>query len=147
MSKKISVVGVDPSMSNFGLAVGTLDLETDELEIHGLTLVETKAGSNKKTVRVNSDDLRRASEIWRVAKPIIDKANMVFCELPVGSQNSRSQTSYGICIGVLACVETKLNILSAINLQHRKKRLSSGLRKNTLKHRGCVVSNLDRMFS
>ncbi|NPM77500.1 hypothetical protein HC463_22470, partial [Escherichia coli] len=39
MSKKISVVGVDPSMSNFGLAVGTLDLETDELEIHGLTLV------------------------------------------------------------------------------------------------------------
>lgn len=108
MSKKISVVGVDPSMSNFGLAVGTLDLETDELEIHGLTLVETKAGSNKKTVRVNSDDLRRASEIWRVAKPIIDKANMVFCELPVGSQNSRSQTSYGICIGVLACVDKPL---------------------------------------
>ncbi|HBB8621947.1 TPA: hypothetical protein J2L16_001754 [Escherichia coli] len=118
MSKKISVVGVDPSMSNFGLAVGTLDLETDELEIHGLTLVETKAGSNKKTVRVNSDDLRRASEIWRVAKLIIDKANMVFCELPVGSQNSRSQTSYGICIGVLACVDKPLIQVTPNEIKH-----------------------------
>lgn len=118
MSKKISVVGVDPSMSNFGLAVGTLDLETDELEIHDLTLVETKAGSNKKTVRVNSDDLRRASEIWRVAKTIIDKANMVFCELPVGSQNSRSQTSYGICIGVLACVDKPLIQVTPNEIKH-----------------------------
>ncbi|EMG1587422.1 hypothetical protein V2Y85_004670, partial [Salmonella enterica] len=82
MSKTIRVVGVDPSMSNFGLAIGTLDLETDTLEIHGLTLVETKAGGNKKTVRVNSDDLRRANEIWRTAKPIIEQAHMVFCELP-----------------------------------------------------------------
>lgn len=104
---------------------------------------------------MNSDDLRRASEIWRVAKPIIDKANMVFCELPVGSQNSRSQTSYGICIGVLACVDKPLIQVTPNEIKHfvgnklttSKKRLSSGLRKNTLKHRGCVVSNLDRMFS
>ncbi|AJJ81910.1 hypothetical protein CH56_4261 (plasmid) [Yersinia pestis Angola] len=47
MSKTIRVVGVDPSMSNFGLAIGTLDLETDKLDIHGLTLVETKAGGNQ----------------------------------------------------------------------------------------------------
>ena len=76
VSKTIRVVGVDPSMSNFGLAIGTLDLETDKLDIHGLTLVETKAGGNKKTVRVNSDDLRRANEIWRTAKPIIEQATM-----------------------------------------------------------------------
>lgn len=70
MSKVIKVVGVDPSMSNFGLAIGTLDLDTDKLEIHGLELVETKAGGTKKNVRVNSDDLRRAKEIWRTARPI-----------------------------------------------------------------------------
>ena len=63
MSKVIKVVGVDPSMSNFGLAIGTLDLDTDKLEIHGLELVETKAGGTKKNVRVNSDDLRRAKEL------------------------------------------------------------------------------------
>ncbi|EPD5665264.1 hypothetical protein ACSB4A_004382, partial [Enterobacter hormaechei] len=62
MSKTIRVVGVDPSMSNFGLAIGTLDLETDKLDIHGLTLVETKAGGNKKTVRVNSCQQRVKSD-------------------------------------------------------------------------------------
>ncbi len=102
MSKVIKVVGVDPSMSNFGLAIGTLDLDIDKLEIHGLELVETKAGGTKKNVRVNSDDLRRAKEIWRTARPIIEQAHIVFCELPVGSQSSRAQTSYGVCIGVLA---------------------------------------------
>ncbi|XMM16014.1 hypothetical protein QM042_02325 [Escherichia coli] len=105
MSKVIKAGGVGPSMSNFGLAAGMLDLDTDKLEIHGLELVETKAGGTKKTVRVNSDDLRRAKEIWRTARPIIEQAHMVFCELPVGSQSSRAQTSYGVCIGVLACVD------------------------------------------
>ena len=118
MSKTIRVVGVDPSMSNFGLAIGTLDLETDKLDIHGLTLVETKAGGNKKTVRVNSDDLRRANEIWRTAKPIIEQAHMVFCELPVGSQSGRAQTSYGICIGVLACVDKPLIQVTPNEIKH-----------------------------
>jgi hypothetical protein len=29
----------------------------------------------------------------------------VFAELPVGSQSSRAQTSYGLCLGVLACID------------------------------------------
>ncbi len=78
MSKVIKVVGVDPSMSNFGLAIGTLDLDTDKLEIHGLELVETKAGGTKKTVRVNSDDLRRAKEIWRTAGPSLNRPTWYF---------------------------------------------------------------------
>ncbi|PXB55648.1 hypothetical protein [Klebsiella pneumoniae] len=118
MSKVIKVVGVDPSMSNFGLAIGTLDLDTDKLEIHGLELVETKAGGTKKTVRVNSDDLRRAKEIWRTARPIIEQAHMVFCELPVGSQSSRAQTSYGVCIGVLACVDKPLIQVTPNEIKH-----------------------------
>ncbi|HBW8542488.1 TPA: hypothetical protein MFM47_004725 [Klebsiella pneumoniae] len=118
MSKVIKVVGVDPSMSNFGLAIGTLDLDTDKLEIHGLELVETKAGGTKKTVRVNSDDLRRAKEIWRTARPIIEQAHIVFCELPVGSQSSRAQTSYGVCIGVLACVDKPLIQVTPNEIKH-----------------------------
>ena len=118
MSKVIKVVGVDPSMSNFGLAIGTLDLDTDKLEIHGLELVETKAGGTKKNVRVNSDDLRRAKEIWRTARPIIEQAHMVFCELPVGSQTSRAQTSYGVCIGVLACVDKPLIQVTPNEIKH-----------------------------
>lgn len=78
MSKKITVVGIDPSMSNFGVAVGTLDLETDELEVHGLTLVETKAGNNKKTVRVNSDDLRRARKYGVLPDQLLNRQTWFF---------------------------------------------------------------------
>lgn len=85
MSKKISVVGVDFLMSNFGFVVGILDFEMDEFEIYGFIFVEIKVGSNKKIVCVNSDDLCCVSEIWCVVKLIIDKVNMVFCELLVGS--------------------------------------------------------------
>lgn len=108
MSKLIKIVGLDPSMSNFGIAAGTLDLDTNEVKITRFELAETKAGGKKKTVRVNSDDLRRAGEIWAKAKPMIDEAHIVFAELPVGSQSSRAQTSYGICIGVLASIQKPL---------------------------------------
>jgi hypothetical protein len=34
--------------------------------------------------------------------------SLSFAELPVGSQSSRAQTSYGICLGVLACINKPL---------------------------------------
>ena len=141
MSKVIKVVGVDPSMSNFGLAIGTL-------EIHGLELVETKAGGTKKNVRVNSDDLRRAKEIWRTARPIIEQAHMVFCELPVGSQSSRAQTSYGVCIGVLACVDKPLIQVTPNEIKHYVgNRSSSGRLQNSLMPLGCVGNKRGKMYS
>lgn len=104
---KLPIVGLDPSMSNFGLSYGWYDLETRTVSIEGFVLVETHK-ENKKTVRVNSDDLRRASEIVKRIKSYIDKAALVFAELPVGSQSSRGQTNYGICLGILSAIEKPL---------------------------------------
>ena len=61
MGKKIRIAGLDPSMSNFGISVGTLDIDTNKVDIEKFYLVETSAGGSKKQVRVNSDDLRRAN--------------------------------------------------------------------------------------
>ncbi len=105
--KKIPIVGLDPSMSNFGLNHGWYDLDTGVIEIEGFVLVETKKAS-AKTIRVNSDDLRRAGEIVKRIKPYIEQAAIVFAELPVGSQSSRGQTNYGICLGILAAIEKPL---------------------------------------
>ena len=107
MLSKIPIIGLDPSMSNFGLSYGWYDLATDAITIDGFVLVETSK-ENKKTVRVNSDDLRRAGEIVKQIKPYIEKAALVFAELPVGSQSSRGQTNYGICLGILAAIEKPL---------------------------------------
>ncbi|UNH40953.1 hypothetical protein [Moellerella wisconsensis] len=118
MSKIIKVAGVDPSMSNFGIVFGEIDIETNKvISINRMELAQTSSGDTKKSVRVNSDDLRRASEIWKKAKPIIQQAQLVFCELPVGSQSSRAQTSYGICIGVLACIDKPLIQVTPIEIK------------------------------
>lgn len=42
----------------------------------------------------------------------------MFCELPVGSQSSRAQTSYGVCIGVLACVDKPLIQVTPNEIKH-----------------------------
>lgn len=127
MNKLIKVVGLDPSLSNFGISVGSLNIDTNDLVIERFHLVETKSG-DKKSIRVNSDDLRRASEIWKIVKPVVDEANLVFCELPVGSQSSRAQTSYGICIGVLACIQKPL-----IQMTPNEIKMFVGNRKDTTK--------------
>lgn len=116
MQNTIRIVGLDPSMSNFGVAVGALDIHSGKVTFDRLELAQTKGG-DKKQVRVNSDDLRRAHEIWEMVKPIIDEAQLVFCELPVGSQSSRAQTSYGICIGVLACIDKPLIQVTPIEIK------------------------------
>lgn len=104
MSKKIRIVGLDPSLSNFGISEGTLDIDTNEVVIEKFYLVETEASKNKKQVRVNSDDLRRLTEIFTTLKPVVDNAQLVFAELPVGSQSSRAMVSYAGCLGVLSCI-------------------------------------------
>lgn len=117
MGKIVKIAGLDPSMSNFGVVFGELDITTGQVvRIERMELIQTESG-DKKSVRVNSDDLRRASEIWKRAKPIINQAQLVFCELPVGSQSSRAQTSYGICIGVLACVDKPLIQVTPIEIK------------------------------
>ncbi|QML90175.1 hypothetical protein HVX25_24510 (plasmid) [Escherichia coli] len=83
MKKVIKVAGLDPSLSNFGVAIGEIELDSGALQVNKLHLIETKAGDTKKQVRVNSDDMRRLNEIWRGIKPLIDQVHLVFCELPV----------------------------------------------------------------
>ena len=100
---KIKVLGVDPALRNFGFAVATVDLETDQIEkVECLELSKTEDDAGKK-VRRNSDDLRRARihadalRKWSDPKEV----SIAFIEVPVGSQSARAMASYGICIGVL----------------------------------------------
>lgn len=108
---KIKVVGIDPSLNNTGLAVGTYCTATQELDIRGIKLIETESRSGK-TVRKNSDDLRRASEIVTGIQEFISDAHVVFAEIPTGSQSARGSFSNGICLGVLGSIG---NIGSAFN--------------------------------
>lgn len=101
---KLTVLGIDPSLSNFGYAKGQLDLDTGILSDVAISLVESPPMDKKqsKQVRKNSQDLIRSQIHFKALKAITDGVDLIFVEIPVGSQTARAMTSYGICIGLLA---------------------------------------------
>ncbi len=102
----VSIVGIDPSLNNFGLAKGIVDLDTLSVELHELALVTTESNTtNKKVVRKNSDDLDRARKLHIELHEFLKGVDLVSVEIPVGSQSARAMASYGVCIGVLASIQ------------------------------------------
>ena len=102
---KAKVIGVDPALRNFGIVHAELDLFTMKFEVTGMRLVQSEDDAKKaKTVRKNSDDLRRARLLHSGFMDACKDAQFAFVEVPVGSQSARAMASYGICVGVIvAC--------------------------------------------
>ncbi|MCL2874707.1 MAG: hypothetical protein FWF12_00130 [Betaproteobacteria bacterium] len=99
----MKIIGCDPSLRNFGIVTADLNIDTMEFKIQEMRLIESEDNAKKaKTVRKNSDDLRRARALHEGFVAACQGAGMAFIEVPVGSQSARAMASYGICIGVLA---------------------------------------------
>ena len=99
-AKAIKVVGQDPSLRNWGLAIGTYCLETEEIEIVRLDLVCAELPTGKQ-VRQNSSDLESSLQLYVGAVAASKNAQATFVEVPVGSQSARASVGYGVCVGVL----------------------------------------------
>ena len=99
----IKVVGQDPSLRNWGLAVGILNLETKQLLVEYVHLTNPVLPTGKQ-VRQNSLDLESALQLYKGASDAAIGAQAVFVEVPVGSQSARAMASYGICVGVLGAL-------------------------------------------
>lgn len=103
LSDTILVVGQDPSLRNWGLAVGSWNLEQQKLTILNLSIVNPVL-STAKQMRQNSLDLESSFQLYKGAVTAAKGAHAVFVEVPVGSQSARAMTSYGICVGVLGAL-------------------------------------------
>lgn len=103
MSEPIPVLGMDPSMSNWGLAWGMYYPDQGTLTIKTLDVIKPEVPSGKQ-VRQNSKDLQRASDLYAAAWDAAQGAKAVFVEVPVGSQSARAMASYGLCCGVLGAL-------------------------------------------
>ncbi len=111
---KLKILGLDPSMSNFGIAKATLDIDTLKFTVDDLHVVQTEPEQDKKkrkVVRKNSEDLERAKLLHRGAMEALDGYVMAFVEVPVGSQSSRAMASYGVSLGVIAAVANAMPVI------------------------------------
>lgn len=97
---KIPVLGMDPSLRNWGLAEAILDLDTGVLSTPKISLISPQDLKGKQ-VRQNSKDLHTARQLAEGAIKACRNARVVFVEVPVGSQSARAMASYGVCVGVL----------------------------------------------
>lgn len=103
---QIPVVGMDPSLRNWGLSEAHLDLTTGCLTTPLLSLISVKDLKGKQ-VRQNSTDLHIAEQLAAAALAAARKAKCVFVEVPVGSQSARAMASYGVCVGVLGAIRAE----------------------------------------
>ena len=100
---QIRVCGMDPSLRNWGIALGTYDTETRKLEISQLSVTNPDLPEGKQ-VRQNSKDISAAFQLYSAARIACEGIHAVFVEVPVGSQSARSMASYGVCVGVLGAL-------------------------------------------
>ena len=91
---KIPVLGMDPSLTNWGLAFSQLDLNTGFLDDPELLLVSPTKIDHKQ-VRQNSKDIDVAEQLSVPVFEYAKKSKVVFVEVPVGSQSARAMASYG----------------------------------------------------
>jgi hypothetical protein len=97
---------MDPSLRHWGLASGTLDLATRQLDITRLAVTEPVLPKGKQ-LRVNSRDAEAACQLAAAAWEAAQGAHAVFVEVPVGSQSARAMASYGICVGILGALRAR----------------------------------------
>lgn len=98
------VIGMDPSMSNWGYALCDLNLDTLTYQVLELETVRTEK-IGVKSVRVSSDDLRRARTLSAALKRWAAHAKIAFVEVPHGAQSARGMVSNAMVIGLLASLE------------------------------------------
>lgn len=100
----LKVLGMDPSLRNWGMAAGVLDTDTGLLTIKHVNVIQPVVPEGKQ-VRQNSKDASAAQQIMAgVLRYLKEEPHLIFAEVPVGSQSARAMASYGICVGLLGAI-------------------------------------------
>lgn len=99
----IKVASFDPAMRNWGMAKLLIDPDSNTIKVVDMRLIVTVSEAGK-TVRKSSDDLRRASVSYNSALEYALWADVIFAEVPSGSQSSRASLGAGMSIMALAAL-------------------------------------------
>jgi Holliday junction resolvasome RuvABC endonuclease subunit len=113
---KVKLVGLDPSLTHTGIAIMEYDIDTGRFAAPELRLIVTD-NQKGKTVRQNSDDLRRAREVVTGVHAACDGALFAVSEVPMGAQSARAALAFGMVIGILANLPVPLIQVSPLEVK------------------------------
>lgn len=97
----IKVLGLDPSLRNWGLAACLY--REGKLEVVETRITKTK---NTKGIKQNASDIIAANTLYNELIAPIKWADVICIEVPHGSQSSRAMVSYGVCVALIGVIQT-----------------------------------------
>lgn len=103
MKHKLKIVAMDPSMSNWGLAIGYYNLKDGSLEIPYLEVVKPDKFKDLK-IRKNSKHIRVVEQLVEGIIPHLEDADIIMAEVPIGGQDANACVSYAMCVSIIATV-------------------------------------------
>lgn len=103
---KIKIAGLDGSLRNFGIAKMLYDIDTGELSVDDLLLIETEKEKTKK-MRASSDNYERAKKIAEQADEFTKDCVVTFAEVPFGGKSYDAVLGFGIVIGIYASLSVR----------------------------------------
>lgn len=102
--KKLKVVGLDPSLRNWGIAIGSIPLDTGVLAIEELRTVHTEPQPKGDRTAASTWDIQSAYTLFEGVFDVIKDADIVCIEVPTGSQDAKAAKGRGICLGILGSI-------------------------------------------
>lgn len=96
---------MDPSMSNWGVALGEYNLDTDELVFKELLVIHPTVIKDKK-IRASTRDIVRAEYLFYHVMVAIEDIDIIVAETPIAGQDSRSCVNYAMCNSLIAAINT-----------------------------------------
>ena len=96
---KIPVLGMDPSLTNWGLAAAKLDLDDGCLDTHRGTVRPVEIKTKQIPEELQGSASYRATGKQRIARS--QQGHRHFRRVPSGSKSARAMASYGVCVGIL----------------------------------------------
>lgn len=101
MKKQIKVVGLDPSLRNWGIVICSVELDTGYMNVDSMITSRTSQQPNGGNVRATTWDIHSASSLYADVYNAVVDADIVCVEVPTGAQNAKGATGHGICLGIL----------------------------------------------
>lgn len=120
MSKTLKIVGMDPSLRNWGMSKTLYDPETGSLEILEFDLIQPEL-PKAKSVKQGEKDILSAQQLFARAYHFTQDADFICVEVPVGSQSARAMVSYATCTAVLGALLATGREIVAVSPQDVKK--------------------------
>lgn len=101
---QLTVIGMDPSLRNWGLSRCTYDTDTQQLTVRDiLTISIPVLPKTDKRPKYTKDSIVTA-ELFRQVFEFVKGADLICAEMPFGTQNAQGMFAYGACITIVSVI-------------------------------------------